>query len=282
MSNETEIRPFRVDMPGEALTDLRQRIAATRWPSKELVADVGRIAGAWAELMRRLGYTRDVAQGGDVGAAVTDAMGRQALEGLLGIHMNLLLAGPAGAYRRRIPPRRNARRSTRSPRSARAATATSSSRTRGRRRSATPCWIPPSPWRPGCSTTTPTATTRSPAPSSTISPPGDLTPDRIVDNITLTGCGTGASPARSYWKKMQAAAQVPASLVRRSSSWSASSCSRRDLPGPAQLGREVVPQRHLTSTRRQGRPIRRLGRGRAVRDRDLGGVQVAALTAART
>src|SRR5262249_26897481 len=32
------------------------------------------------------------------------------------------------------------------------------SRTRGRRRSATPCWIHPSPWRPGCSTTTPTAT----------------------------------------------------------------------------------------------------------------------------
>jgi pimeloyl-ACP methyl ester carboxylesterase len=50
----------------------------------------GRIARAWAELMRRLGYTRYVAQGGDVGAAVTDAMGRMAPEGLLGIHMNLL------------------------------------------------------------------------------------------------------------------------------------------------------------------------------------------------
>src|SRR5262245_49023419 len=50
----------------------------------------GRIARAWAELMNRLGYTRYVAQGGDVGAAVTDAMGRQAPAGLLGIHMNLL------------------------------------------------------------------------------------------------------------------------------------------------------------------------------------------------
>ena len=57
----------------------------------ELGWDVGRIAQAWAELMRRLGYTRYVAQGGDVGAAVTDAMGRQAPEGLLGIHMNLLV-----------------------------------------------------------------------------------------------------------------------------------------------------------------------------------------------
>jgi len=51
----------------------------------------GRIARAWAELMRRLGYARYVAQGGDQGAWVTDAMGRQAPEGLAGIHMNLLV-----------------------------------------------------------------------------------------------------------------------------------------------------------------------------------------------
>ena len=41
--------------------------------------------------MRRLGYTRYVAQGGDVGAGVTDAMSRQAPEGLIGIHTNLLV-----------------------------------------------------------------------------------------------------------------------------------------------------------------------------------------------
>jgi pimeloyl-ACP methyl ester carboxylesterase len=62
----------------------------------ELGWNVGRIAQAWAELMRRLGYTRYVAQGGDVGASVTDAMGRQAPEGLLGIHTNLLVTGLAG------------------------------------------------------------------------------------------------------------------------------------------------------------------------------------------
>src|SRR5262245_60991531 len=59
--------------------------------------NVGRVAQAWAELMHRLGYSRYVAQGGDVGAAVTDTMGRQAPEGLLGIHLNLLvtvLGGP--------------------------------------------------------------------------------------------------------------------------------------------------------------------------------------------
>jgi pimeloyl-ACP methyl ester carboxylesterase len=56
----------------------------------ELGWENGRIAAAWAELMGRLGYTRYVAQGGDVGAAVTDAMGRIGPEGLLGIHVNLL------------------------------------------------------------------------------------------------------------------------------------------------------------------------------------------------
>src|SRR6201993_4395183 len=39
VSSESEIRPFRVDMPDEAIADLRRRIAATRLPSKELVAD---------------------------------------------------------------------------------------------------------------------------------------------------------------------------------------------------------------------------------------------------
>ena len=56
--------------------------------------DPGRVARAWAELMNRLGYTRYVAQGGDIGANVTDAMGRMAPEGLLGVHLNFLSAFP--------------------------------------------------------------------------------------------------------------------------------------------------------------------------------------------
>jgi pimeloyl-ACP methyl ester carboxylesterase len=56
--------------------------------------DSGRIAAAWAELMSRLGYNRYVAQGGDQGAGVTDAMGRIAPEGLLGVHFNFLDAVP--------------------------------------------------------------------------------------------------------------------------------------------------------------------------------------------
>jgi pimeloyl-ACP methyl ester carboxylesterase len=62
----------------------------------ELGWDSGRTALAWAELMRRLGYTRYVAQGGDVGAAVSDAMGRQAPEGLIGIHTNLFVPALGG------------------------------------------------------------------------------------------------------------------------------------------------------------------------------------------
>ena len=56
--------------------------------------DPDRIARAWAELMRRLGYTRYVAQGGDWGSVVSNEMGRQAPAGLLGIHVNLAQAVP--------------------------------------------------------------------------------------------------------------------------------------------------------------------------------------------
>jgi pimeloyl-ACP methyl ester carboxylesterase len=51
--------------------------------------DVPHIARAWAELMKRLGYTCYVAQGGDWGALITEVMGAQAPEGLIGIHTNM-------------------------------------------------------------------------------------------------------------------------------------------------------------------------------------------------
>jgi pimeloyl-ACP methyl ester carboxylesterase len=57
--------------------------------------DPDRIARAWAELMSRLGYSRYAAQGGDWGAVITEAMGRQASPGLLGIHLNLPAALPS-------------------------------------------------------------------------------------------------------------------------------------------------------------------------------------------
>src|SRR5919201_1046171 len=71
----------------------------------EIGWDLGRTARAWAELMRRLGYTRYVAQGGDVGAGVTDAMGRQAPAGLLAVHFNFLDAIPKELLTAALTPR---------------------------------------------------------------------------------------------------------------------------------------------------------------------------------
>ena len=400
MSSETEIRPFRVDMPDEAIADLLRRIAATRWPGKELVTDrsqgvqlatiqelarywatdydwracearlnalpqfkteidgvdihfihvksphadampliithgwpgsviellgvigpltdptahggsaedafdlvmpslpgygfsaepaeagwnVGRIAGAWAELMRRLGYTRYVAQGGDVGAAVTDAMGRQAPEGLLGIHMNLLLAGLVGGY-----PSADPSAEERAALDAIATFRTSGNgylieqdtrpQTIGYALLDSPvalaAWmldhdtdsllqdLPRLPRR---------AALRRPHPGPHPRQHHAVLADRhrgLGGPVVL-----GERPSRSPRGRAAASGgQAPGRLHH---------VPRRDLPGPAQLGREVLPHPHLLQRGRQGRPLRRLGGARTVRDRDPGGVQPAALTTART
>ena len=57
--------------------------------------DPDHIARAWAELMKRLGYTRYVAQGGDWGTPISSAMARQGAPGLLGIHINLPATVPS-------------------------------------------------------------------------------------------------------------------------------------------------------------------------------------------
>jgi pimeloyl-ACP methyl ester carboxylesterase len=66
-------------MPGYGFS---AKPTATGW-------DPVHIAGAWITLMRRLGYTRFVAQGGDWGAQITDVMGAKAPPELLGIHSNM-------------------------------------------------------------------------------------------------------------------------------------------------------------------------------------------------
>jgi pimeloyl-ACP methyl ester carboxylesterase len=76
-------------MPGYGFSD---RPADTGWGPDH-------IARAWAVLMKRLGYTHFVAQGGDWGAIVTDQMGAQAPTGLLGVHTNMPGAVPPGIFK---------------------------------------------------------------------------------------------------------------------------------------------------------------------------------------
>jgi pimeloyl-ACP methyl ester carboxylesterase len=169
--------------------------------------NAGRVAGAWAELMHRLGYGRYVAQGGDQGASVTDAMGRQAPDGLLGIHMNLLLAGLAGGYHEAEP--------SEDERAALDAIATFSTSGKGyfieqaTRPQTIGYALLESPvalasWMLDHDTDSYYKISRAFVDGQ---PAGNLTPERIVDNITLYWLtGTGASAARSYWESGRAAA----------------------------------------------------------------------------
>ena len=177
----------------------------------ELGWDLGRTALAWAELMDRLGYTRYVAQGGDLGAIVTDVMGRQAPEGLLGIHMTLLVT-TLGAP---TPPPGN------SDEERAALEAINTFTTEGfgyfLEQSTRPQTIGYSlldspvglaAWLLDHDTDSYYKIARAFVDGE---PVGNLTRDNIVDNITLYWLtGTGASAARWYWElgRAQAAARA--------------------------------------------------------------------------
>jgi pimeloyl-ACP methyl ester carboxylesterase len=322
MSSETEIHPFRVDMPEDAIADLRRRITATRRPSPELVADrsqgvqlatiqelsrywateydwrrceaklnalpqfmtgidgvdihfihvksphagalpmimthgwpgsviellgsvgpltdpaahggsaedafhlvlpslpgygfsgepaeigwnVGRIAQAWAELMRRLGYTRYVAQSGDVGASVTDAMGRQAPGELAGIHMNLLVTalggGPMPADTEQERAALEQTKTFRASGFGYFLEQATRPQTIGYALLDSPAAL--AAWMLDHDTDAYEKITRA---FTGGQPSGGLTRDHILDNITLYWLtGTGASAARSYWENGRAQA----------------------------------------------------------------------------
>jgi pimeloyl-ACP methyl ester carboxylesterase len=315
----TEVRPFQVEIPEERLDDLRRRIAATRWPSKELVEDrsqgvqlkalqelarywstdydwrkaeaklnalpqftteidgvethfihvksrhadalplimthgwpgsvielletvgpltdptahggssddafnlvlpsipgygfsgeptevgwdPGRVAQAWAELMRRLGYSRYVAQGGDVGASVTDAMGRQAPEGLVGIHTNLLvtaLAGPQPTESEQERAAADALATFRASGFGYFLEQTTRPQTIGYSLLDSPVGL--AAWMLDHDTDSYYKMSGAFVDGQ---PAGNLSRDHIVDNITLYWLtGTGASAARSYWESGRA------------------------------------------------------------------------------
>jgi pimeloyl-ACP methyl ester carboxylesterase len=319
-----DIRPFHVEIPDEQLADLRRRIAATRWPSRELVEDrsqgvqlatlqaladywttdydwrkaeaklnaltqfkteidgvdvhfihvkskhenalplimthgwpgsvielletvgpltdptahgggaedafhlvlpsvpgygfsaepnelgwyAGRVAEAWPQLMRRLGYTRYVAQGGDVGAAVTDAMGRQAPEGLIGIHTNLFVPGLAGGS---FPQETDEERAAAAAGATFRATGfgyfleqTTRPQTIGYALLDSPVAL--AAWMLDHDTDSYYKISNAFVDDE---PSGNLTRDHILDNITLYWLtGTGTSAARSYWESGQATARA--------------------------------------------------------------------------
>ncbi len=177
----------------------------------ELGWDAGRTAKAWPELMRRLGYTRFVAQGGDQGAAVTHAMGGQAPEGLRGIHTNLLV--PALGNPSAFPTE------TEQERAAAAALATfratgfgyfleqaTRPQTIGYALLDSPVSL--AAWILDHDTDSYYKISRAFVDGQ---PSGNLTRDHILDNITLYWLtGTGASAARSYWEAAQTSAAAAA------------------------------------------------------------------------
>jgi pimeloyl-ACP methyl ester carboxylesterase len=149
--------------------------------------------------MRRLGYTHYVAQGGDVGAGVTDAMSRQAPEGLIGVHTNLLvpaLSSPMPTH-------------TDEERAAAAQIATFGKSGNGyfvemaTRPQTIGYAVLDSPvalaaWMTDHDTDAYYKITRAFVDKE---PSGNLTRDHVLDNITLYWLtGTGASAARSYWE----------------------------------------------------------------------------------
>jgi pimeloyl-ACP methyl ester carboxylesterase len=178
----------------------------------ELGWDAARTGRAWAELMHRLGYTRYVAQGGDVGALVTDLMGRQAVEGLVGYHLNLLTA--VLAVGDQLP------KESEQERAAAAAVATfredgfgyflemaTRPQTIGYSLLDSPVGL--AAWLLDHDTDSYYKIAGAFVDGK---PTGNLTRDRIVDNITLYWLtGTAASAARSYWEDARALAATLAS-----------------------------------------------------------------------
>ena len=172
----------------------------------EIGWNVGRVAQAWAELMRRLGYTRYVAQGGDVGASVTDAMGRQAPEGLAGIHMNLLVTALGGGP---MPADTEAERAALEQTKTFRATGFGYFLEQATRPQTIGYALLDSPaalaaWMLDHDTDAYEKISRAFVDGQ---PSGGLTRDHILDNITLYWLtGTGASAARSYWENGRAQA----------------------------------------------------------------------------
>jgi pimeloyl-ACP methyl ester carboxylesterase len=167
----------------------------------------GRAAQAWPELMRRLGYARYVAQGGDVGAAITDAMGRGAPEGLVGIHTNLFVPALGGV----MPTDTAQERAAADQIAMFRATGFGYFLEQATRPQTIGYALLDSPvalaaWMLDHDTDSYEKIARAFVDGEAS---GNLTRDHVLDNITLYWLtGTGASAARSYWESGQATAKA--------------------------------------------------------------------------
>jgi pimeloyl-ACP methyl ester carboxylesterase len=176
---------------------------------REIGWDPGRVARAWAELMNRLGYARYVAQGGDVGAAVTDEMGRQAPEGLVGIHLNLLVAALGAADQ--LPAESEQERAALAALATFRTTGSGYFLEQATRPQTIGYSLLDSPvglaaWMLDHDTDSYLKIADAFVDGE---PAGNLTRETIVDNITVYWLtGTGASAARAYWERGRAQAQA--------------------------------------------------------------------------
>jgi pimeloyl-ACP methyl ester carboxylesterase len=169
----------------------------------------GRVAQDWPELMKSLGYDRYVAQGGDVGAAVTDAMGRLAPEGLLGVHTNLFVPALGGV----MPTDTEEEKAAAAQIATFRATGFGYFLEQATRPQTIGYALLDSPvalaaWLLDHDTD---AYLKIASAFVEDKPSGNLTRDHILDNVTLYWLtGTGASAARSYWESGQATAAAQA------------------------------------------------------------------------
>jgi pimeloyl-ACP methyl ester carboxylesterase len=172
--------------------------------------DAARIGQAWAELMRRIGYTRYVAQGGDRGAVVTDAMARQAPEGLLGVHINVLTAVVVPGVADQLPVESEQERAAHDALSTFTADGSGYFLEMATRPQTIGYALLDSPvalaaWMLDHDTD---GYYKIAGAFVDGRPTGNLTKEHIVDNVTLYWLtGTGASAARDYWEDGRARAR---------------------------------------------------------------------------
>jgi len=168
----------------------------------------GRAAQAWGQLMPRLGYSRYVAQGGDVGAAITDLMGRQGPPGLIGIHTNLFVPGLAGGS---WPQNTDEERAAVQQGALFRATGFGYFLEQATRPQTIGYALLDSPVALAAWMLDHDTDSYYKISSAFVDdkPSGNLTRDHILDNISLYWLtGTGASAARSYWESGQATARA--------------------------------------------------------------------------